>query len=57
MTDCVEHDHPKPCLRCALLCPCGCDALRKGVSEEVWEAMKVVEPFIRQHDKREASHA
>lgn len=51
---CVEHDLPKPCLRCALLCACGCDSLRAGVSEEVWDAAKVIEPFIRLQEARDA---
>ncbi len=49
---CPEHSNPKPCIRCALLCGCGCDGLREGVSEEVWEAALVIEPFLRQHAER-----
>lgn len=39
MRHCVEHDLPKPCAKCALLCPCGCADLRNGVTEEQWQSV------------------
>lgn len=54
---CGEHDLPRPCLRCALLCPCGCGMLRDGVSVDVWEAALEVEPFLRAHVARDTSVA
>jgi hypothetical protein len=33
---CVEHGLRQPCAKCALLCPCGCDELRDGVTGSMW---------------------